>query len=233
MASSTPGVEECAVVVRPSAAVGHAGDRLGRLLPVQARPRALVDPPEAQPEALVAAPVRPVGQPPMVRAQDQVADGEVGAVAGQGVLVQDDLLVRVGRRDVGGFGVGRCGAPAVDGIVAAAPGPVVVPPGPEAGRRGDVGLLDAPDDLGRRAPPGARPVARGPPPCSRSRPGGGPAPRVSRSAEPEPLVDADVPMGRELPSGGAPDREVRMGEILTTILTARRFESPVGLLLST
>ena len=133
-----PDVEDLLAVSGPGQPVADLGHHLGRH-----GGRGLgVEGLEAQLVALVAGAVGRVGQPEMVAADGGAPHGEVLRAGGQGVLVQQDLLLVAGLARRGQL-VGAAGGPAaVDGVVLPLLGPRVVPPRSPAGRDGHVRLLD-------------------------------------------------------------------------------------------
>ncbi len=147
-----PRIEDGGVVVGPGHAVGRPFDLTGHV------PTGLeVAHPEG--EALVSGRVHGVGEPGVSGTDRQIGDIEVGAVTGEFVLVEENLLVGPGPEF--GSGVvrlrpGRDGRvaslpvdrePAVDGVVAALDGAGVVPPPVLANGYGQVRLDDPRPDL--------------------------------------------------------------------------------------
>ncbi len=144
-----PGVEDRGVVAGPREPVGGVGDGLrllgaaglACLLPRPTRPGPAPQVAEPQLEALGARRVDGEGQPRVVGAHGEVGHLQVVVVAGQLVLVEDDLLAGLRRLRHGRLSA--CGpAAAVDGVALALDRALVVPPGPVADGHRQVGLDD-------------------------------------------------------------------------------------------
>ena len=130
-------VEQRPAVVGP----GHAGRDVGHRLGQEGAGRQVLD---HQRERLGAAGIHRVGQQAMIGADLERAEPEVGMALGQRIQVEEDLLG-------GGVRLGPIRRPAaVDGILGAFGGAMVVEPAVDALGHREVGLLDPPPHLGEQ-----------------------------------------------------------------------------------
>ena len=199
-----PGVEDGGVVVGPRHPVRRAVDGI-----VEVAPGVEGAHPEGEP--LGAGGVGGVQEPAVAGADRDVGHVQVGELAGERVLVQEDDLVgprrRARRQERGRVRVTTRavhGQAAVDGILGPLDGARVVPPRPFAYRHGLVGLHDAGPDLGEQLLAQTRQMGRvafGEVVLGLEM---GEHLRVLALAQPEPVVDAPVAVGLEdrRPPGG-------------------------------